>query len=295
MSSTPPPSKRTHRLPATFRSLGTLRVLNVLALATSLAAATGSVFGRVFGSHDQSAITATALSTFVFGLAWAIAMRARKRLGKTKVRVGWLASIPLAAMNGGTACALLMVVEDGSGAGADQFVRGFLLGATFGAIMWVPGLLAVLGLYGVPIATSQSLAEKGLAGEERGERIVGVVSAVIAAVALAILPGSTTDLYQQSTFGALGRALVMTFAGLGGLSGVVAAVLATYRDRVRKGFVREVEAGAVQGFRVDTTNEGKVLVRVTSQGGGYRAATFDEQVYGLDEGGDARRALSGEP
>jgi hypothetical protein len=49
--------------------------------------------------------------------------------------------------------------------------------------------------------------------------------------------------------------------------------------------------------RVDATEEGKVLVRIVAQGKGYRVADFEEDVFELDEHGEAVRpkALSATP
>ena len=43
----------------------------------------------------------------------------------------------------------------------------------------------------------------------------------------------------------------------------------------------------MRGFRVDATPEGKALVRVSSFGQGYRVADFSEEVFLLDESGEA--------
>lgn len=282
-----PPSRR-HTLPRAFRALLTLRILNVIALATSLAALTGTAFGRACREADQAVVCA--LTTFVFGLAWAIALRLRRKItiGIThRLRVGWIASAPLAAANASTAFAIMMSYLE-KGEDHLSFLEGLLVGTVIGPFVWVPCLFVVLLLYGVPIAKSQSLAEKGLAGEERGERIIGLVSAVIALVAFVALSSDDELLWRRnSDLHRVLRPLITCLSAVGGLSGLAAAMLATYRGEVRCDFVRDVEAGAVQGFRVDTTSEGKVLTRVTSQGGGYRAATFDEEVYDLDDGTDA--------
>ena len=46
----------------------------------------------------------------------------------------------------------------------------------------------------------------------------------------------------------------------------------------------------VKGYRVDTTDEGKVLVRIAAQGKGYRVADFEEEeVFELDAQGEALR------
>jgi hypothetical protein len=53
-----------------------------------------------------------------------------------------------------------------------------------------------------------------------------------------------------------------------------------------------VEAGGGQGLRVEPTPQGKVLVRVTSHGEGYRVADFHEEIYSLDQDGRAAYARS---
>ena len=296
------------RLPESFRSLATLRILNVLAVGFSLAAATGAVFGRSsFGttSFDDSlaGLTGpafdgrlaglTALPTLVFGALWAL--RSREKLGNGRVRSGWVASIPLAIANSATACGLFFWMNRGTAGG---FLLGAVLGATVGVICWLPGLIATLVCFGLPITWSQELAKKGLAGEERGEVIVGVVSAVIAFVALAILVstrGGTNTVTSKDELAAIGHSLIAVLALLGAATGSVAAVFAHRRENVRRAFVRNVEAGDVEGYRIDATAEGKVLVRITSMGEGYRVASFEEPIFGLDESGKAQRSMAIDP
>lgn len=295
---------RLQDLPKTFRSLATLRILNVLAVGASLAAATGAVFGWVFGrpfatdptlsdpSFEGRVASLTALSTFLFGIVWAIVLRSRSTLGRSKLRRGWVLSIPLAIANAATACGLLFVSEHQSRHVLRDLVSGAVVGATFGVICWLPGLVMTLLAFGVPISWSQQLATKGLAGEERGELVVGAVSAAIACAAAALLlPARDVPLDAVGSATAIGQVTVMLFAVLGASAGSLAAVSSVRRERVRRTFVRRVEAGDVPGYRVDETAEGKVLVRVTSMGAGYRVANFEEPLFGLDETGEARRSL----
>lgn len=290
------PSGGGRGLSAVFRSLATLRALNVIAVGASLAAATGVFFARVFGPTLDVRIGAvTAATTLAFGLVWAMLLRARATIGRSRLRWGWAASVPLAAANGATACALLFMLDK---ANPEAWLIGAMLGATIGAMFWVPGLLATLICFGLPIAWSQRLASKGLAGEERGEIVVGAASAVIALTALALLLTASGD--GAVTASGLGPvmltacyAVVEALALVGAATGATAAILAHLRESARRAFVRSVEAGAVAGFRVDATTEGKVLVRITSLGEGYRVANFEEPLYGLDEAGRARRAMGG--
>lgn len=91
-----------------FRSLGTLRSLNVLAVGASLAAATGALLGLALDRHDGTVATLTSLTTLVFGSLWAfLLLRTRLSLDHTK----W-ASIPLAMLNSSVACGLLQWLDD---------------------------------------------------------------------------------------------------------------------------------------------------------------------------------------
>jgi hypothetical protein len=65
---------------------------------------------------------------------------------------------------------------------------------------------------------------------------------------------------------------------LGGTLGAAAAILAWAREDRRRAFVARAEAGREAGYRVEPTPEGKVLLRLTSQGEGYRVADFEERV-----------------
>ncbi|MBX3210975.1 MAG: hypothetical protein KF850_02990 [Labilithrix sp.] len=300
----------------TFQSLATLRILNILAVAASLAGATGVVLGRVFGRWYQrtdafaekaevvdefvfsrfSGTNAllTAATTFAFGLCWALLLRSRATTQDGRRR-GWLQAIPLALANSATAYGLVRALEHGPGG----VVVGALIGATLGAICWIPALIATLVCFGLPIAWSQRLAKKGLAGEERGEIIVGVVSALVALVAIALIvpvrASNATLPPKEQLLEWSGYLVVLGLSLIGAATGAGAAMFAYRREKARRVFVREVEAGAVEGFRIDASDEGKVLIRITSMGQGYRVANFEEPIVGLDESGEVQRALALEP
>ncbi|MEI8255121.1 MAG: hypothetical protein WCJ30_05550 [Deltaproteobacteria bacterium] len=265
-------------LPAAFRTRSALRVANTLAVGASLAALTGSAFG-VFAHNDaieQVAIVA-ALSTLFFGSAWAVLLRKRS---KTKRWRAWLWCIPLAALNAAVTCGALFAAESRHGS-LTRFFLGAALGATYGGIIWIPALLATLALFGIPLARAQRLAERGLAGEEQGEYIVGLVCAVLGTVAGGLNASAQT----------LAQALFVSLGSAGALSGVIATWLASARARRRRAFVAEAEAGLVRGYRVDVVPEGKVLVRVDSSGEVYRGAERFEAVFELAPDGSAKRPL----
>ncbi len=278
-----------------FQSLGALRNLNVLSVALALAAATAGVFAHGLGTMGLSHSIAlfVGLPTLILGAIWAAVLRVRATLGQSRIRWGWLLSIPLALLNGAFACGIMFMADSqGYRTPVEAFMLGAALGATVGAFFWVPGLVATLICFGAPIAWSQKLAEKGLAGEERGEIFIGTASAFIALCAAplaAVL--KTAEVPKHPLLEDIGFAFLWLTTIGGVATGVAAALLALARQKRRKDFVKEVEAGQVEGFRVDAVPEGKVLVRVTSMGQGYRVANFEEALVALDEEGEAKKTL----
>lgn len=267
--------------------------MNIVAVGASLAAITGVIFSLLF--HERSVIPlVTALPTLVFGTLWAKALRWEKTLPGTNLRWGWLASIALAALNGGTAVGLLLAAERWATGWADRLARffgGLFLGATFGAIAWVPALLVTLVVFGLPIAWAQNQAKKGLSGQERGEGIVGGASALIALTAL--LLSIPVDSLRGDT--SLHINIVRLLAVAASAFGAAAMYTARARDQQRQQFVAAVERGEVEHFRVDATDEGKVLVRVVSQGQGYRVRDYEEEIAALDEDGAVKRGVRVDP
>ena len=271
-------------IPAPFRTLRALRALNVAAVGLALAAITSAVLGGMLGDGGGIAELAVGASTWLIGTLWAALLRSQKRVTRRAIRIGWVLSPPLAALNAALASGALF----GSGPPSHltgSYGAGALLGATVGAIIWLPALLGTLVCFGLPIAKAQRLAEKGLAGEERGEWLVGLASAVMSLAGLALTwAGAHRAETGQLVTGWLGVAGLVTGGG--------AAILATARARRRRKFVSEAEAGKVPGYRIDTTDEGKVLVRIVTQGQGYRVADFEEDVFDLDDRGEATRPRS---
>jgi len=265
----------TKQLPHAFRSLGILRVLNVLAVGFALAGVSSAVGGAFLG-HGAGVVVG--LPTLLCGVVWAMVLRIRATIGRSPVRWSWLASVPLAAINAALACGLLFTTGAYNTADVGSFVTGAAIGASLGAIIWIPALIATLVCFGVPLWHGQMLAAKGLAGEERGERFVAFIASLMAILGLVSAPLLARD--ASSTPNLEWGSIVASVIGAGGLlTGVVAAVLAHLRGLRRRAFVAEVEAGAVQGYRIADAPEGRVLMRVTSVGTGYRVADFEEPVY----------------
>jgi hypothetical protein len=154
-----------------------------------------------------------------------------------------------------------------------DFLIGMAAGSTIGAMIWIPALIATIIVFGLPIARAQALAAHGLAGEERGERIVGTVCAVVSAVALCF--GTALRAHYGWIWS------TMTFGGIGAVAGAIAASLAWRREVRRRDFVSSVEAGRIPGYRIAALPAGKVLLRTVSQGESYRVADFEEPIAEL--------------
>lgn len=264
------------RLPTAFkRTRRSLEVLNIGSVGFALAAATAAIIGGTF-THTNDPATAVSLATGVptifIGALWAWMLRRQKRvqIGSWQPRLGWLLAIPLAMLNAGLALGGIIVSEDS--ASLSGFGLGMIVGATFGAIIWIPALLLTILCFGAPIAWAERQAERGLSGRERGEFVVGSASAIIATLALLIARAENP------------------FASALGAVGLVSASLAITesfrRLRARRRFITDVEAGRVNHFRIDPTPEGRALVRIVSQGEDYRVADYEEEVAALDDEGN---------
>lgn len=265
-------------IPVVFRTPRSLGALNVLAVGFAIASATTAAF-TLADAHEAWPVIVGAPSLFV-GLVWAMILRRRDTIGSTNIPLGWLLSVPLAALNGALACGLLMTLESGHDAGS--FFGGMVLGATFGILLWAPGLLLVLLLFGAPLAHARHLAQRGLAGEERGERFVGLVCA-----ALAISSAALAWVARGDTFASC------AFAPAAVIAGLACAVVATKREAKRRKFVARVLAGEVPHVRVETRDVGKVLVRIDTTIETYRVApNHDEDLFELDDEGRAIQPAS---
>jgi hypothetical protein len=275
-------------LPPSFRSRRALRVANSLAVASALAASTGVAFAHLLGHSGSNGAFAgvSTLSTFAVGLAWTALLRMRQRITRWQIQIGWVLSPALAAMNAALAAGVLFGI-DGYGGLFDRlarFLMGALAGVTVGAMFWMPALVVTLMCFGFPIARAQRLADRGLSGEEQGERVVGI-SAVVLGL-LSALP-MELRLYPNSPVRWLLAALSLTAMA----AGASAALLATARAKRRRTFVADAEAGRVPGYRVMLAPEGKVLVRVETRGEVYRGSEHFEALVELDHDGEATRAL----
>lgn len=278
-------------LPNAFRAPRLLRNLNVAAVGFSLAACAGVVFAGLLGSalsagppynplFPNAPVTpgvASGLSTLAFGLVWARVVRVR--FGKFPI--GWLAAVPLAALNAGTALGLVMA---GEGNRSDLF-GGLLLGATVGAIFWIPALMVTLVCFGVPLHLAMKTADHGLGSEDRGERTVGIAAACFAFLALLVSTGIQHPPYEL--------VVLVSLAVIGIATGTASAIYATARERKRRTFLGDVERGVAEGYRVTQASGETVLVRVTRSHEVYRGADLEEPLVLLDESGDARRTLNG--
>lgn len=271
-----------------FDSTATLRSLNVLAVGLALSSCTAAGLTQMM----QLPGLAVGPSTLLAGMAWAYVVRSKKRVGRSSLRAGWLWSIPIAMANAGAACTAFLAMNP---LHMTPWL-GLVFGPTFGAVVWGPALAFTLVCFGIPIAWSQQLAAKGLAGEERGEAIVGTISAILATLGIVLalhVPGPP-EWWDRARLVERDQGLLFAEGvGLLGLAaGITSAVLALLRDARRRAFVGKVHAGEVAGFRVDESPAGRVLVRVTELGQGYRVSNFTEELCELDEGGDVTRARS---
>lgn len=290
-----------------FRALGLLRALTVAGVGLSMAAGTGAFCGMHFtcGEFSNPAALCTALPTLLVGTVWAGLLRWAPDHRLCGINAGWMLSAPLAILN--TCLCAGFLEEHGYG-----FVRGLASSVselpravTIGMVFWVPALVAVLVVFGLPLFWARRQAERGLIGEELGDVPVGLVVVSISALSLVRcsyrppsaeqnwLQDAARDVYgcgEESVYDRENRwrfpdsnaTRVLVALGLLGVSaGATATWLAWRRDRARRRFVVLVEQGCVAGFRVVEDEEGRKLVRVHGTED-YRQVEEEEMVSALD-------------
>jgi hypothetical protein len=306
---------------ALFRSLDTLRRLNVvgvgLALATLVGASSGAIFTRE--AFSNPAAFSTAVPTLVVGTAWALLLRREQNTLGSKIWAWWRLSVLLAILNTSLCSGLLSAYGKGLAKVLGVFLISIPLAATIGVVYWLPALSVVLVLFGLPIAWAQRQARRGLVGEERGELIVSLTVTVISLLGLALashrtvsgeenwltkanmtsveenwikhvpIMGDVAGLEAVAPLPVAWRlpdsgptALLVALGVLGVAAGALATAMAWRRDRARQRFVAQVQEGRVAGYRVDETEAGRVLVRVQGLQE-YRAIEEEEALFALDE------------
>jgi hypothetical protein len=277
--------------------------MNVVGAGLALACVTSMalVAEGVIREPGMSTLAA-GLPTLLIGTLWAglLRMPGTFRVGMHEIRRGWIASVPLAMANAGVSLAVHNSIGPFFHLDFGHAIACFFAGATVGAFVWLPALLLTLLVFGTPIAWAERQRERGLAGEERGELVIGCTVTVLS---LAGLLGGSNRLstyeppstllnemgdYNWPAAELLGLRLLILLACLGVATGVTASLLSLVRERARRRFVARVEAGEQVGYRIAVTEEERVLVRVTSAvQARYRVADLHEDLIRLDMEGVA--------
>lgn len=276
-------------VPAAFHATPrAVRALNIAAVGLALSAAAGALLEVLTDWWDGIVLP----STLIVGMIWAWTLRFPNTVGTSRLRWGWLLSIPLAALNGALTGGLFEVYQWAAyrgSAGLWELPERFVMGAVGGVIevwfLWGSSLLLMLVCFGPPIAFSQRLAQSGRSGEERGELVIALFCTLVGVASL--LGISLVHPANPMDFSRAGNWLVAVSDIIAGSSVILLLVA---RERGRNAFVKRAEAGELSGFRVDPSPEGRVLVRVGCRGEGYRVADFTEEVFLLDEEGRATQA-----
>ncbi len=133
-------------------------------------------------------------TTLLVGWIWADLAR---RISSARSVALWLwASVALAILN-----EWLAVVLTGESAG-----RGFLLVVTLGLIVWVPALIIVLAVLGAPILWARRQEERGPGGRDKGERLVGLIAALLSVAGLVLSGDAAREPYRAALRDAEGQA-----------------------------------------------------------------------------------------
>jgi hypothetical protein len=205
-----------------------------------------------------------------------LALRVEKPIPRTRVALG----LPL----GAAFCGLLSMLSglhSGSGKDArphwdaDDVLHSITLSAF------------VLLVFGLPTWIARKRAAIGLVGEEKGEGLIAAIQTGYALLSGGLLYASV-QLIQRSLWRSWlfeekwERPFALCIGALAIACSGVALALSILRNRGRGAFMARIERGEHQQFRIDATAKGKVLIRVTAMGEGYRVADLTEELMTLE-------------
>jgi hypothetical protein len=266
-----------------------LKRVNIVAVAAAIAAATAllgmayfklaskSTSEQLYIGSNRGGAAVVLLSvglTFAHAIAWGLA---RREALWPAVWRRWIC-VPLAASNAGTVGASMALVMEDSVARA---LLGFFVGATVGVVVWGPALLVTLGLFGIPFDLAEEAAKQGLSSEDRGERTVGVVAALVGYFGIALCALVPTFWLSN---------LLAALCVLAWALGTFAAVSAHRRAATRVKFLASVRAGEHVGFGYVQSPAGELLVRVSEVGSAYRPERREEALLEVQASGDVKAA-----
>lgn len=275
--------------PKFFQRIRAIRWLNEIGFALTLATAVGVAFEHI---ADLELSIASFAATLVLGPFWAIFLRKYPIAFSTSHARGRLIAIGMAIANAALAGSFMLGMnkngsfiigtKENTEIVSHMFIGAFF-GATFGALFWIPTLFVTIWLFALPTAWASALAKRGLAGEERGEWLVGAMCAAtsVATYVATFVLDDRHYVYREG--GATYLSMYRLAAVASFLFASVAAFAAWKRDMLRKVFVANAKEGNVPGYRVQDSPRGEILVRVAEAASAYRAMeTFDE-VFAVDE------------
>lgn len=247
-------------LPSELRRSLALRTLGVTSLGATLATLCTAGYAGTFELLRDDELTALTLSTWLAGTAWAVSLRSRRRFGKKGEPVGWWLGLPCVVFASGLTVALWLGMHRGT-----LGLGGFLVGSTLGLVFALPGA-AALGMIFVPlVAKARDWSSTGLEGHERGETLVGAISALLASAGLGyawLLPSLRVPPWGWSN----PRLVLLSVAALAIVTGLGAAGLALLRRARRARLIPALGHGAFAGLSCETRD-------------GVRRVVWDDPTY----------------
>ena len=287
-----------------FQRHRTLSRLNELALGLGFAAVLGyplsgkivvciywlDRWGAPYSSSDRflpAGFFVATLAIILAGAMWARTMR-------TRIRRGWLLSIPSSVI-------------------PVAILSGFVLlrahlddWATWSFHQSVLVLLAMWIFIGLPMLVALWLSKRGPLAEEKGEALLACVGVILSLAGLwtplallhgccGVLPWFGVRSYMLQDEWTLARviallAILVAEALLALLLAATVLARSLARASAHRQFLQQVEGGLAPGYRIDVRNRQRVLVRMVTLGDGYRASEHPEDIAQL--GIDMERATS---
>jgi hypothetical protein len=161
-----------------------------------------------------------------------------------------------------------------------SIVSAMIDAAVFGSVFWIPVALAVHFVFGRILETAVDAARRGIDAEERAHARVAAIAAAVAG-----LTWFARDLAHH------GADAIAGFAILSLAWSVAVLMLVFWRAWDRVDFLRKLEAGPANGYRVEATPKGAVVKVDSIEADDYRAAAEEDGLLELDRDGRFVRRL----
>jgi hypothetical protein len=162
--------------------------------------------------------------------------------------------------------------------------------AVAGSVFWIPAALVAHFGFGRALESAVAAARRGIDAEERAHARVAAIAAAVAGVAWFArdLPHGVASSAGAAPGGADSVAGFATVC-FAWSAALLLLVFGRAWDRID--FLRKLEAGPANGYRVEATSTGAIVKKAATEAADYRDAVEEDGLLELDRDGRFVRRL----